>query len=89
VRLGYGGLHLTSGARAEPQSNHKFWQGFDASLAFLRQGPRTWSYRLKTFNLAQGFFRELRRVLGCFPGYVSPRHFDRTLGRCLAGADHA
>ena len=76
-------------ARSEPQFVRQFWEGFDASITFLKSGLRTWSYRLKTTNLAEGFFRNLRRFLGRFPGFVSPEHSERALGLYLLGADHA
>jgi len=76
-------------ARAEPEFVHQFWQGFDASITFLKAGLETWSYRLKTTNLAEGFFRNLRRFLGRFPGFVSPEHSERALGLYVLGAEHA
>ena len=76
-------------ARAEPDFVHQFWQGFQASITFLKSGLETWSYRLKTTNLAEGFFRNLRRFLGRFPGFVSPEHSERALGLYLLGAEHA
>jgi len=74
-------------ARSEPGFVHAFWEGFDASLTFLKGGLQTWSYRLKTTNLAEGFFRNLRRFLGRFPGFLSPEHCDRALGLYLLGAE--
>jgi len=74
-------------ARSEPGLVHAFWQGFDASITFLKACLQTWSYRLKTTNLAEGFFRNLRRFLGRFPGFVSPVHCDRALGLYLLGAE--
>jgi len=83
-------LHfLRRWARSEPTFVEEFWRGFDASITFLKAGLRTWSYRLKTTNLAEGFFRNLRRFLGRFPGFVSPEHSERALGLYLLGADHA
>ncbi len=76
-------------ARTEPDFVHQFWEGFDASITFLKSGLQTWSYRLKTTNLAEGFFRNLRRFLGRFPGFVSPEHSERALGLYLLGAEHA
>jgi len=85
-----GALHfLRRWARSEPDFVQQFWQGFEASVTFLKSGLRTWSYRLKTTNLADGFFRNLRRFLGRFPGFVSPEHSERALGLYLLGADHA
>jgi len=75
-------------ARSEPDLVHHFWQGFPASIPFLQQGLRAWSYRLKTTNLAEGFFRNLRRFLGRFPGFLSPQHADRALGLYLLGAEN-
>ena len=46
-------------ARSEPDFVHQFWQGFEASITFLKVGLRAWSYRLKTTTLAEGFFRNL------------------------------
>ena len=74
-------------AGSEPDFVHAFWQGFQASVTFLKLGLRTWSYRLKTTNLAEGFFRNLRRFLGRFPGFLSPDHADRALGLYLLGAE--
>lgn len=82
-------LHfLRRWARREPEFVHQFWEGFDASISFLKSGLRTWSYRLKTTNLAEGFFRNLRRFLGRFPGFVSPEHSERALGLYLLGAEN-
>jgi transposase-like protein len=74
-------------ARSEPDLVHAFWQGFHASVTFLKAGLQTWSHRLKTTNLAEGFFRNLRRFLGRFPGFLSPEHCDRALGLYLLGAE--
>lgn len=74
-------------ARTEPDFVHQFWQGFDPSVTFLKSGLETWSYRLRTTNLAEGFFRNLRRFLGRFPGFVSPEHSEQALGLYLLGAE--
>jgi hypothetical protein len=71
----------------EPGLVHAFWEGFAASITFSKAGLQTWSYRLKTTNLAEGFFRNLRRFLGRFPGFLSPEHWDRALGLYLLGAE--
>ncbi len=65
------------------------WEQLQGSITFLKYGLRTWSYRLKTTNLAEGFFRNLRRFLGRFPGLVSPEHAQRALGLYLLGAEIA
>ena len=74
-------------ARAEPAMVHEFWRGFPASVTFLRPRLQPWSYRLKTTNLAEGFFRNLRRFLGRFPGFTGPAHSERALGLYLLGAE--
>jgi len=74
-------------ARSEPEFVQHFWEGFDASITFLKSGLQPWSYRLKTTNLAEGFFRNLRRFLGRFPGFVSPEHSEQALGLYLLGAE--
>ena len=74
-------------ARAEPEMVQEFWRGFQASVTFLRSGLQIWSYRLKTTNLAEGFFRNLRRFLSRFPGFMSPEHSQRALGLYLLGAE--
>ncbi len=65
-----------------------FGQGFHASITLLKQGLETWTYRLKTANLAEGFFRNLRRFLGRFPNFLSPEHAARALGLYLLGAEN-
>jgi putative transposase len=74
-------------ARTESHFIQEFWRGFNASITFLKSGLRSWSYRLKTTNLAEGFFRNLRRFLGRFPGFVSPDHAERALGLYVLGAE--
>jgi transposase-like protein len=74
-------------AGSEPNFVHAFWQGFDAPVTFLKTGLRTWSYRLKTTNLAEGFFRNLRRFLGRFPGFLGPDQCDRAFGLYLLGEE--
>jgi putative transposase len=74
-------------ARAEPAMVQEFWRGFPASVTFLRPRLQPWSYRLKTTNLAEGFFRNLRRFLGRFPGFTDPAHSERALGLYLLGAE--
>ena len=85
-------LHfLRRWARAEPDFVQQFWQDFEASVTFLKPGLRTWSYRLKTIPQSgtEGFFRNLRRFLGRFPGFMSPEHAGRALGLYLLEAEHA
>jgi putative transposase len=62
-----------------PQMAEKFKAELDRVLAYLRW-PARWRHRLRTTNLAEGFFRHLRRYLGRFPGCVDPTHSEHVLG---------
>jgi hypothetical protein len=59
----------------------KFKTELDRVLAYLRcPSADGWRHRLRTTNLAEGFFRHLRRYLGRFPGCVDPGHSEQVLG---------
>jgi transposase-like protein len=74
-------------ARRQPLLVRHFNEGLEASLTFLRNGVHPWTYRLRTTNLAEGFFHHLRRFLSRFPGFVDPHHAERALGLYLLGAE--
>jgi transposase-like protein len=57
-------------------------------LAYLG-GPARWRHRLRTTNLAEGFFRALRRYLGRFPGCVNPAHSEHVLGCFILACEQA
>lgn len=74
-------------ARQQPRLVREFAAGFETSMTFLRSGLHPWSYRLRTTNLAEGFFHHLRRFLSRFPGFLTPQHAERALGLYLLGAE--
>lgn len=55
---------------------------FARTLGFLHY-PATWRHRLRTVNLAEGFFRNFRRFFNRFPGFGDERHLARCLGLYL------
>jgi len=62
-----------------PHMVDKFKAELQRVLAFLRWPP-SWRHRLRTTNLAEGFFRHLRRYLGRFPGCTDADHSEQVLG---------
>jgi transposase-like protein len=62
-----------------PEMVEKFRAELDRVLTFLRW-PWQWRHRLRTTNLAEGFFRHLRRYLSRFPGCVDAAHSEHVLG---------
>jgi transposase-like protein len=56
-----------------------------AYLAF----PDHWRHRLRTTNLAEGFFRNFRRFLSRFPGVTDLAHAARVVALYLVGAETA
>jgi len=71
-----------------PQMVEKFKTELPRVLAYLRWPP-AWRHRLRTTNLAEGFFRHLRRYLGRFPGYVNPQHSEQVLGCFVLALEQA
>ncbi len=69
-----------------PHMVDKFRQELHRVLAYLRFPP-LWRHRLRTSNLAEGFFRHLRRYLGRFPGCVNAAHSEQVLGCFLLAAE--
>ena len=69
-----------------PEMVEKFQKELARVLAYLRF-PRYWRHRLRTTNLAEGFFRHLRRYLGRFPGCVDAVHSEQVLGCYLLAAE--
>jgi len=53
----------------------------------LKPGLRSWSFRLKTTNLTEGFFRNLRRFLDRLPFFINPKQSEQGLGLYLPGAE--
>jgi putative transposase len=69
-----------------PEMVQKFQEELPGVLAYLRF-PRYWRHRLRTTNLAEGFFRHLRRYLSRFPGCVDAVHSEQVLGCYLLAAE--
>jgi len=67
-----------------PQMVEKFQAELHRVLAYLR-----WRHRLRTTNLAEGFFRHLRRYLGRFPGCVDPAQSEHILGCFILACEQA
>jgi transposase-like protein len=51
--------------------------------------PDHWRHRLRTTNLAEGFFRNFRRFLSRFPGVTDLAHAARIVALYLVGAETA
>ena len=51
--------------------------------------PERWRHRLRTTNLAEGFFRNFRRFLSRFPGVTDLAHAARIVALYLVGAETA
>jgi len=49
--------------------------------------PGHWRHRLRTTNLAEGFFRNFRRFLSRFPGVTNLAHAARIVALYLVGAE--
>lgn len=69
-----------------PEMVEKFRAELHRVLAYLRF-PAPWRHRLRTSNLAEGFFRHLRRYLSRFPGCVDAAHSEHVLGCFLLAAE--
>jgi len=71
-----------------PQMVEKFQAELHRVLAYLRWPP-PWRHRLRTTNLAEGFFRHLRRYLGRFPGCLCPTHSEQVRGCFVLACEQA
>jgi transposase-like protein len=69
-----------------PEMVEKFREELHRVLAYLRW-PVRWRHRLRTSNLAEGFFRHLRKYLNRFPGCVDAAHAEQVLGCFLLAAE--
>ena len=70
--------------RREPEATKEFAAEFGRTLSFLNF-PHQWRHRLRTVNLAEGFFRNFRRFFNRYPGFKDEEHLVRTLGLYLLG----
>jgi len=69
-----------------PEMVAKFQAELPRVLAYWRF-PLAWRHRLRTSNLAEGFFKHLRRYLGRFPGCIDGAHSEQVLGCYLLAAE--
>jgi transposase-like protein len=69
-----------------PEMVEKFQAELPRVLAYFHF-PLPWRHRLRTTNLAEGFFRHLRRYLSRFPGCVDEAHSEQVLGCYLLAAE--
>lgn len=60
----------------------QFQERWPETLGFLRF-PVAWRHRVRTVNLAEGFFRHFRRFFNRFPGFQDEAHLARSLGLYL------
>ncbi len=72
--------------RRDPQIVERFRERYTETLGYLRF-PAEWRHRVRTVNLAEGFFRNLRRYFNRFPGFQDPEHLSRVIGLYLLGAE--
>jgi transposase-like protein len=71
-----------------PQMVEKFQAELHRVLAYLRW-PARWRHRLRTTNLAEGFFRHLRKYLRRFPGCLDATHSEHILGCFILACEQA
>jgi hypothetical protein len=80
-------------ARRRKFRRELWWIGEADDETQLRCGAasfcRRWRHRLRTTNLAEGFFRHLRRYLGRFPGCLNPAHSEHALGCFILACQQA
>lgn len=70
----------------EPLAVKRLCELFPDTINFLKIKER-WNYKLRTNNLAEGFFRNLRRFLGRYPGFNSKDHLLKSFAMYLKGAE--
>lgn len=71
--------------RTAPQNIERFRARFEQTLGYL-QFPISWRHRVRTVNLAEGFFRNFRRFFNRYPGFNDEAHLSRSLGLYLLRA---
>ena len=71
--------------RKEPEAIEMFGRNYPDTLGYL-MFPARWRHRVRTVNLAEGFFRNFRRFFNRFPGFKHEEHISRVLGLYLLGA---
>lgn len=67
------------------RSIETFRAHFDETMGYLQFDQR-WRHRVRTVNLAEGFFGNFRRFFNRFPGFQDEEHLSRSMGLYLLGA---
>lgn len=63
----------------------RIFSRYEENLFHFYQFPAAWRHRLRTTNVAEGFFRHLRTFLNRYPGWVDERHVIQIVGLFLKG----
>ena len=71
--------------RKAPQAVRLFEAKYADTLGYL-MFPERWCHRVRTVNLAEGFFKNFRRFFNRFPGFKDEEHLARVMGLYLLGA---
>ena len=69
---------------SQPEMCRRFAKSLHRGLSFLKL-PFWWNYRVRTTNLAEGFFGRLQSFVRRFPGFADERHAAKVLGLYLLG----
>ena len=64
---------------------HRILSRYEDNLFHFYSFPHAWRHRLRTTNMAEGFFRHLRTFLSRYPGWVNEEQIDQILGLFLKG----
>jgi transposase-like protein len=67
-----------------PHAIETYQTHFEHTMAYL-QFPAQWRHRVRTVNLAEGFFRNFRRFFNRFPGFQDEEHLSRSMGVYMLG----
>jgi transposase-like protein len=70
--------------QSQPEMCRRFVKSLERGLTFLKL-PYWWNYRVRTTNLAEGFFGRLQTFVRRFPGFADERHAANVLGLYLLG----
>jgi len=71
--------------RRAPGAITTFDRNYEHTLWYLMFSPE-WRHRVRTVNLAEGFFRNFRRFFNRFPGFNDEEHLSRVIGLYLLGS---
>ncbi len=64
---------------------HRIFSRYEDNLFHFYSFPHAWRHRLRTANMAEGFFRHLRTFLNRYPGWVNEEQIDQIFGLFLKG----